>query len=63
MNHAELFSYLLSGKTLINRICKTIKIENGVLMETNPTGSKQWKIDHLNLNDDWKLHEEKQCQK
>jgi len=57
MNHAELLSYLLSGKTLINRICKTIKIENGVLMEASPTG-EHWKVDDLNLNDDWKLHEE-----
>jgi len=62
MNHAELFSYLLSGKTLINRICKTIKIENGVLIETYPTG-EHWKVDDFNLNDDWKLHEETQCQK
>lgn len=62
MNHAELFSYLLSGKTLINRIYKTIKIEDGVLIETYPTG-KHWKVDDLNLNDDWRLHEETQCQK
>jgi len=63
MNHAELLSYLLSGKTLINDIGVEIKLDNGFIMVKRPTG-EYFKASDIYLGEGWwKIKEEKQCQK